>query len=129
MANRKESAADITVSVGEDTEVVVETLSLTKEIDIEEIYGSGKAFPDGYAINQVSFKGSMELMGNRLDLEETLFDDAGIPVEFNITVTHFDGSSTKFKQCLTISDGWEMNQGESTTTSFELIAMDRSRET
>jgi len=129
MADRKESASDITVSVGEETEVVVESLTLTKEIDIEEIYGSGRVFPDGYAINEISFQGSMELMGNRLDLEDILFDDNGVPVEANITVTHLDGSVTRFTQVLATSDGWEMSAGESTTTSFEIIAMGRDRET
>lgn len=123
MADRKESAADIRVSIGDDTNVVVESLSLTKDIDIETIYGSGRTLPHGYSINQISYEGSVELQGNRLDLEETLFDSNGIPVETTINVTHFDDTLTSFTQVLAVSDGYEMNAGESTTTTFEIIAM------
>lgn len=128
MAERKEAAADITVSVNSDTDIVVETLSLTKEIDIETIYGSGRTMPDGYSINEVSYQGSMELMGNRLELEEQLFDDNGIPEEATITVSHFDGGSTVYTEVLTTSEGYEMDAGETTTTSFEFIAMGKSHD-
>lgn len=123
MADRKESAADITVSVGDDNDVVVEQLSVTKEIDIETIYGSGRTLPDGYAINQISYQGSMELQGNKLDLEQQLFDDNGIPDEVTVNITHFNEELTSFTQVLATSEGWESNAGESTTTTFEFIAM------
>lgn len=123
MAERKESAADIALSVGEDNDVVVEQFSATKEIDIETIYGSGRTLPHGYSVNEVSYQGSMELQGNRLDLEEQLFDDNGIPVEAVINITHFNEELTSFTQVLATSEGWEMNSGESTTTTFEFIAM------
>jgi hypothetical protein len=122
MADRKESAADITISVGEETEVVVEEFSLTKEIDIESIYGSGRVYPDGYSINEVSYQGSMELQGNRLDLESALFNENGIPEEFTITVTHMNGETTKVYECLCTSDGYEMSAGDTTTTTFEFMA-------
>lgn len=125
MADRKESAADITVSVGDEDDVVVERLTMTKEIDIETIYGSGRTLPDSYAINQISYQGTVELVGNRLDLEETLFDSNGIPVEATITVTHMNDEATAFTEVLATSDGWEMNSGESTTTTFEIVAMGR----
>lgn len=128
MADRKESAADISVSVGEENDIVVERLSLTKEIDIETIYGSGRVLPDGYAINQVSYQGTMELQGDKLDLEEQLFDGNGIPEEATINVTHFDGGLTSFTQVLATSEGWEMNSGESTTTTFEFIAMGKEHD-
>lgn len=128
MADRKESAADIVVSVGSENDVVVERLTLTKEIDIETIYGSNRVLPDGYAINQVSYQGTMELQGNRLDLEDQLFDDNGIPEEVSITITHFDDTSTTFSEVLATSEGWEMSSGESTTTTFEFIAMGKSHD-
>ena len=126
MANRKESAADIVISVNSENDIVVDRLSLTKEIDIETIYGSNRTMPDAYSINQVSYQGTMELMGNRLDLEEELFDGNGIPKEATITVTHYDDSATDFTQVLATSEGWEMDSGETTTTSFEFIAMGKS---
>lgn len=128
MADRKESAADIVVSVGSENDVVVERLTLTKEIDIETIYGSNRVLPDGYAINQVSYQGTMELQGNRLDLEDQLFDDNGIPKEVSITITHFDDTSTTFSEVLATSEGWEMSSGESTTTTFEFMAMGKSHD-
>jgi hypothetical protein len=123
MADRIESAADISVSVGDETNITVEELSLTKEIDIETIYGSGKTLPDSYAINEISYQGSIELQGNRLDLESALFDDNGIPEEFTVTIDHFDGNGTDFTQCLATSEGYEMSAGDPTTTTFEFIAM------
>lgn len=123
MAERKESAADIVVSIGDEEEIVVDQLSLTKEIDIETIYGSGRTLPDAYSINQVSYQGSMELMGNRLELEQKLFDENGIPKEATINVTHFNGQLTSFTGVLATSEGWEMSSGDTTSTSFEFIAM------
>jgi len=129
MATRKESAADITVSVGENfPEVVVESLSVTKNVDIETIYGSGQTLPDGYAINQVSYEGSMTCKGNRQDLDEAFFDANGIPkVLGSITVTHNDGTDTSFMDVLVTSEGYEMNSGETVETSYEFIAMKKSR--
>jgi hypothetical protein len=123
MAERKEAAADIVVSIENEDDVVVEQLSATKEIDIETIYGSGRTLPDAYSINQISYQGSMELMGNKLDLEQTLFDDNGIPVEVTINITHFNDELTSFTQVLATSEGYEMSAGDTTTTSFEFIAM------
>jgi hypothetical protein len=123
MADRKESAADIVVSVEDREDVVVEQLSVTKEIDIETIYGSGRTLPDGYSINQISYQGSMELQGNKLDLQDVLFDDNGIPKEVTINITHFDETLTSFTEVLATNEGWEMSSGESTTTSYEFIAM------
>lgn len=123
MAQRKEAAADIVVSVEDRDDVVVDQLSLTKEIDIETIYGSGRTLPDAYSINQVSYQGSMELMGNKLDLEEVLFDDNGIPQEVTVNITHFNGELTSFTQVLATSEGYEMSSGDTTSTSFEFIAM------
>lgn len=123
MADRKESAADIVVSVEDREDVVVEQLSVTKEIDIETIYGSGRTLPDGYSINQISYQGSMELQGNKLDLQDVLFDDNGIPNEVTVNITHFDDTLTSFTEVLATNEGWEMSSGESTTTSYEFIAM------
>lgn len=128
MPDRKESAADITVSVGEESEVVVERLSYTKEIEISTIYGSGRTLPDGYSIDQISYQGTMELQGDKLDLEEVLFDEHGVPVEVEITITHKDGGATTLEPVLATSEGWEMNAGETTTTTFEYMAMGKSHD-
>lgn len=123
MADRKESAADITVSVGDESEVVVERLTVTKNIDIEEIRGSGRVLPDGYAITAVSYQGTMELAGNRRDLEAELFDENGIPEESTINITHFNGDHAAYTEVLATSEGYEVNDGQSTTTTYEFIAM------
>ena len=123
MATRKESAADIVVSVG-DEEVTVESLSVTKNVEIDTIYGSGKTLPDGYSINEVSYEGDMTCKGNRHDLESHFFDSNGIPkVLDSITITHRDGGSTALQDILITSDGYEMDAGETVETSFEFIAM------
>lgn len=128
MANRKESAADITVTVGEE-EVVVESLSVTKNVDVDTIYGSGQTLPDGYAINQVSYEGDMTCMGQRMDLEDKFFDENGIPKVLDaITITHYDGSSTSLQDILLTSEGYETSAGETVETSFEFIAMKKARD-
>lgn len=129
MASRKESAADIVVSVGENfPEVVVESLSVTKNVDVETLYGSGQTLPDGYSINQVSYEGSMTCKGNRQDLDEAFFDENGIPrVLSAITITHLDGGETSLMEILVTSEGYEMNSGETVETSYEFIAMKKSR--
>lgn len=128
MADRKESAADIKVALGDETKIVVERLSVTKNIDISTIYGSGRVMPDAYSIDQISYQGNMELMGNKLDLEDKLFDGNGIPKEATLNITHFDDSLTSFTEVLATSEGYEMNAGETTTTSFDFIAMGKSTE-
>jgi hypothetical protein len=128
MTTRKESAADITVSVG-DEEVVVETLTVNKSVDVETIYGSGQTLPDGYSINQVSYDGDMTCKGNRQDLEQTFFDENGIPIVLDaITITHADGGTTVFYEVILTSDGYEMNSGETVETSFEFISMRKGRD-
>jgi hypothetical protein len=126
MVNRKESTADIKISVGEE-EVTVESLSATKNIDIETIYGSGQTLPDGYAINQVSYEGDMTCKGNRLDLEDKLFDENGIPEVFNVSITHLDGTPSGFQECLCTSEGYEASSGDTTETTFSFIAMRKRR--
>lgn len=126
MADRKESAADISVSLGNNTNIVVERLSVTKNIDISTIYGSGRVLPDAYSIDQISYQGNMELMGNKLDLEDELFDDNGIPKEATLNITHFNDDLTSFTEVLATSEGYEMSAGETTTTSFDFIAMGKS---
>lgn len=124
MANRKESAADIRVSIGDENDVVVERLTLTKDIDVEEVFGSGRTLPDGYAINQVSYSGTIECVGNRLDLEQHFFDDNGIPeVLAAIVVTHLNEESTSYTEVIVTSEGYEMSSGETTTTTYEFLAM------
>jgi hypothetical protein len=125
MANRKESAADIKVTVGSE-EVTVETISLTKNVDIETIYGSGATFPDSYAINQVSYEGDMTCKGNKKDLESKFFDTNGIPVVLDsISITHLEGDSTDYNDILVTSDGYEMNSGEAVETTYSFVAMSK----
>lgn len=129
MATRKESAADITVTVGAG-EVVVETLSLTKNVDVETIYGSGAVLPDAYSINQVSYEGEMTCKGNKKDLESDFFDTNGIPRVLDaISITHNDGTSTDYNDIIVTSEGYEMNSGETVQTSFEFIAMSKDADT
>ncbi|QSG06404.1 hypothetical protein [Halapricum desulfuricans] len=127
MSTRRESAADITVTIGEE-EVVVETLSVTKNVDVETIYGSGQTLPDGFSINQVAYEGDMSCKGNKMDLEEKFFDEHGIPKVLDaITVSHFDGSSSALQEIIVTSEGYEMNSGETTETSFSFLAMKKAR--
>lgn len=126
MVDRKESAADIRVSIGEENDVVAERLTLTKDIDVEEVYGSGRTLPDGYAINQVSYQGTFEAVGNKLNLQQQFFDENGIPKVLDaIVVTHLNGETTSYTQVIVTSEGYEMSSGESTTTTYEFLAMGR----
>lgn len=127
MADRKESAADITVTVDEE-EVVVETLNVTKNVDVETIYGSGQTLPDGYAINQVSYEGDMTCKGNKFDLEGKFFDENGIPKILDaITISHLDSTSSALQQIILTSEGYEASAGDTAETTFEFVAMKKAR--
>lgn len=127
MVDRKESAADVVLNIG-DEEIVVESFSATKETDMETTYGSGQTLPDGYAINQISYSGEMTLKGTKFELDSILYDDNGIPeVADSITVTHLSGDKTVYYEIIVTSDGYEMSSGETTETSYEFTAMKRGR--
>jgi hypothetical protein len=123
MANRKESASDVVVVAG-DEEVVVESLTLGKDIDMEAIHGSGRPLPDGVAIHKVSYQGEMSCYGNRRDLDSIFYDAHGIPEELDsIAVTHLNGDVTGVQEVYVNTDGYEVNDGETTTTRYGFIAM------
>jgi hypothetical protein len=126
MADRKESAADVRVVLSSGGEIIVERMTATKDIEITTIYGSGRTLPDAYSVDQISYEGTMELQGDKTDLEDDLFDDNGVPVEVTITITHLDDSATAFEQVLATSEGYELDAGETTTTSFDFIAMNKN---
>ena len=129
MVNRKEAAADIVVSVGEE-QVAVEQLSFSKDIEIDTIYGASNIIPSGYAITEMSYSGSMTVKGNKKDLEDKFFDSNGVPKILNaITVTHLDGGSTSFDSALVTNQGYEVTSGETTETAFEWIAMSKDEDT
>lgn len=128
MVDRTESAADIHVALGNENEIVVQRMTLSKDIDVETIHGSGRFFPDSYALNQASYQGTFELAGDKMDLEEQLFDDNGVPIEATVNVTHFDGGLTSYTPIIVTSEGYEMNDGESTTTTFEFVAFGREHD-
>lgn len=125
MATRKESAADIVITIGED-ERVLETLNVTKNIDIESVYGSGKTLPDGYHINEISYEGDFTCTGNQTDLDDVFFDANGVPKILDaITISHYDGTTTNYYDILVTSGGYEMSAGDVTETSYEFIAMSK----
>jgi len=129
MAERKESAADIKIQVGSER-LDVTQLSVTKDIGVEEIYGAGNMMPAGYAINQISYSGDFTVPGDRLELEDTFFDSDGVPeTGATITITHRGGNSTTFNDVLVTSEGYEMNDGEVTETSYEFLAMSKGNDT
>lgn len=129
MVDRKESAADIVVNVGSE-QVAVEQVSFSKEIEIDEIYGAGNILPSGFAVNQVSYSGNMSVKGNKKDLESKFFDSSGVPKPLEaIVVTHLDGGSTSFDTVLCTSEGYEVNSGETTETSYDWIAMSKDEDT
>lgn len=129
MTERKETAADIYVQVGEER-LAVTQLSVTKDISIDEIYGAGNMMPSGFGVQNISYSGDMAIPGNRKDLEDKFFDDNGVPVTgVSVTITHRNGESTVYNDILVTSEGWEMNDGETTETSFEFIAMSKDDDT
>jgi hypothetical protein len=120
---RKESTSDIVVNLANE-EVVVERLTLDKNIDMEETGGSGRPLPDGVAIHSVRYQGTMECVGNRRDLDEKFYDDNGLPKQLPaISITHLDGSLSGVQDVFVASDGYEASFGETTSTTYSFIAM------
>ncbi len=129
MVDRKESAADIRVNVGEE-EIAVEQLSVSKDIEIETIYGAGNIIPSGFAINRIEYGGNMTIKGNKKDLERHFFDSNGVPkVLPAIVITHLDGSPTSYDTVLVTNQGYEVTSGETTETAFEFVAMSKDEDT
>lgn len=133
MVDRKEAAADIVINLGsgEDgaQQVPVEELSYDKEIDIDTIYGAGNIIPSGYAINEMSYSGTMTIKGNKKELESNFFDENGIPKELDaIVITHLDSTNTSLNTILTTDQGYESNSGETVETTFEFIAMSKDED-
>lgn len=124
MTERKESAADISIDVG-GNQMDVTQMSVSKDIEAEEIYGAGNTMPSGYAIHNVSYSGDITVVGSNQYADNELFDEDGIPEEFTVTITHRDGDSTVFNSCIITSAGYEINDGETTETSYEFIAMSK----
>ncbi|WP_330630661.1 hypothetical protein [Halocatena halophila] len=123
MVERKENTADIVVNVGSE-EVTVANMTYTKDIDVSAIYGSGQTIPNGYTIGHISYEGEIECEGNKHDINGHFFDGNGVPqVLDSITVTHLDGSETAFYEVLCTSEGYEVSDGDTTTTTYEYIAM------
>ena len=131
--DRKESTADIVVNTG-NGEVVIERLTVTKEIDVETNYGSSATLPDSYSINSINYQGTMTILGNRKDVIEAFFDSNGIPIPAGpITITHFDGSekvpargdggTTSLYDIIVTNRGYEANSEEVTETTMEFVAM------
>ncbi len=128
MVSRKESAADIRVNVGSE-QVPVEQLSVSKDIEIETIYGAGNIIPSGFAINRIEYTGNMSIKGNKKDLEGKFFDDNGVPMVLqSIIITHLDGEDTSYDTVLVTSQGYEVTSGETTETSFEWVAMSKDND-
>jgi hypothetical protein len=123
MVNRKETASNVVITVGEE-EVVVETFSYGKDINMEAVYGSGRPLPDGIAIHEISYQGEFSCVGNRLDLESKFFDEHGLPKELDaITVTHLNGDASGVQEVYVNTEGYEFQVGETTQTRFGFIAM------
>lgn len=128
MTDEVESAAQVVITV-EGEEVTVAELDTTKEVNVEELGGSGHLLPSGYSITEIRYRGSMVCNGNRTDLEDVFFDNQGKPVPGTITVTHMDGTPEQWNEVLVISEGYQMREGEVSQTSYEWVAMSKDGDT
>jgi hypothetical protein len=56
-------------------------------------------------------------------LDDLLYDGDGVPVPFNIEITHdLDGDSDTIEEAIVVSDSYTMNTGEATETAYDFIA-------
>lgn len=149
--DRIESAKDITLHVSQGAsqgeggaeiiEVPISTVDATKDVSIEQVReNSVKA--TGYSVTAIEFSGSMSFQGSRktktaadgtqVNLDDLLYDDEGIPVPVSISITHElldDGSEGKTETYTTVlatSESYEVSDEETTETSYDFIAMDRT---
>lgn len=123
-----ESAAQITLNVN-GTEYRCKSVDTSIDVDIEMIYGNNLK-PDGWAVNQIEYSGSLGFHG---DVKEEITpklhgaNDEGVPSEgHSITITHADGSSTTFEDVFMSSGSYSMSEGDVTETTYDWVAMDRS---
>lgn len=122
-----ESAAQVTLNIN-GTEYRVMSVDTTVSVDVEMIYGNNLK-PDGWAVNQIEYSGSLSFNG---DVKEEITpalheaDDEGVPSEgHSITITHGDGSSTTYEDVFMSEGSYSMSEGEVTETSYDWVAMDR----
>jgi hypothetical protein len=131
--DRIETAANVTVQLtGEDgtIELPVSSVDRTKEIDIDRVRESG-VYPDGYGINGIDVDGSLSFAGSKArspsgevsSLDDLLYDSNGVPLPFNIEITHdLEGDSETIEEAIVVSDGYSVNSGETSETSYDFIA-------
>lgn len=119
----EEHASDISIEVG-SVSIAVDSLSLNEDWDFTKRYGSGRNDPKGRSMGHKDAGGSFTVVGlGKKELNSVLFDQNGDPVEFTITITHNDGSSTTVNKCVVESRGYEVNDGDMTETSYDYDAM------
>lgn len=138
METRYENAGDVSVKISPNETLSVETLTLDEEFDVEVLYGSGFVAPSGYSIKRASYGGSINLYGNKNYLNEYLFrTENGVRVPRvleAISVTHLPRNpeadeadqiidTDTYKKVIVTNKGYEMNDGEVTTTSYEFVAL------
>ena len=143
--DRIESAANITLVVSrgatsggdaEMMEIPISRLDTTKDIEISEVR-ENTLKASGYAITSISYSGTMMFQGSsktkttasgeQVNLDDVLFDDHGVPEPVSISITHDLNDETEtYQTVLVTSDSYEVRSEETTETSYDWVAMDRT---
>lgn len=145
-----ESAKDITLMVSKGAgstgsadmqEIPISRLDTTKDISIEEV-SEASVKTTGYSVTSISFSGTMMFKGSRrtkttksgerVRLDELLYDENGVPQPVSISITHDSigddesGQTETYTTVLVTSESYEVRSEEVTETAYDWVAMDRS---
>lgn len=142
--DRIESAANISLVISRGAssggaqmmEIPISRLDTTKDIEISQVReNSIKA--SGYAITSIEYSGSMMFQGSkktkttasgqRVNLDDVLYDDHGVPKPVSISITHELNDETEtYQTVLVTSDSYEVRSEETTEQAYDWVAMDRT---
>lgn len=143
--DRIESAANITLVISRGAsndgsadmmEIPISRLDTTKDIEIDEVR-ENTLKASGFAITSISYSGTMMFQGSEktkttadgaeVNLDDVLYDENGVPEPVSISITHDLNDETEtYQTVLVTSDSYEVRSEETTETSYDWIAMDRT---
>lgn len=119
-----EAAAQIVLTIN-GTDLRVRNVDTTTDVNIEMIYGNNLK-PDGWAVTEIAYDGSLEFHGDVAGTVNGLLSNDDVPEEGNsLTITHMDGSSETYTDVMMSQHEYSMSEGEVTETTYEWVAMDK----
>lgn len=121
-----EAAAQIALAINGNA-LRVKDVDTSVDVTIEMVHGNNVK-PDGWAITEASFSGSLSFNGDVADVVTPMLtqSDGVTPTEGNsLVITHMDGSSDVYVNVMMGNESYTVSEGEVTETNYDWVAMDK----